>query len=198
MAGFLKLEVDEGELTRLFDDLSKSAQRANINALNVVGALGNKAIKKNILRNYNIKNKSLTQGKLVKPRRADIRKRRPVYELFVKGVKRGLLLYSARQVARGVRFTTEKSERFIRSAFISTLKKGSSNLFVFLRDPKKGTYRAGRGKGKSRTKRRVLFGPSVAAMYDSQNSRDALNKTIDKNYQKVLDEKFNDQFEKRR
>ena len=214
MARFLKLNVDMRELEREFDDLSVAAQKGSVNALNVVGRLANKEIKKFIKSNYNIKNKSIIRRVSIK--RADARKSRPVFTIVIKKVGRGLGLYSP--IQRGskgkgkglVSVKVGKSRKTLRhGAFVSTWAAGRVTGTSFMKGPtvfrkaigkNAGTITRRTKKGTSYTaaKREMLFGPNVADLYSSMKARKVLDRTIEDNYQKVLDEKFNDQFERRR
>ncbi len=208
------MNVDMRELEREFDDMSVAAQKANVNTLNVVGRLGNKEIKKDIKENYNIKNTSIIRHVSIK--RADARKSRPVFTIFIKKVGRGLGLYSAKQKGRKgkrkglVSVKVKKSRKTLRhGAFVSTWAAGQITGSSFMKGPtvfRKGTgkhagtitRRTKKGTAYTAAKRMMLFGPNVADLYTARRARRILDETIDDNYQKVLNEKFNDQFEKRR
>jgi hypothetical protein len=199
MAEFFKLEIDLRELERQFTFLPDVTKKATVNSLNKVGRLANTGAKKDITSNYNIKASSLKIGSVVNLKRADARRGIPVFTIIVRKVARGLLKYGAVQGARGVTVKVRKSPKTIRSSFISTWKRGQSNKFVFIRDPKLGTViRKRKGRQYIAQKRRQLFGPSIAALYNSRRVRREIDSVIDKNYQSLLNEEFNRQFEKKR
>ena len=196
MAEFFKLNIDARELDREFDSLPLVTQKAVVNTLNKVGRLGNKAIAKFIKDNYNIKSRSLKIGKLVTLKRADVRRSISTFTIFIRKQGRGLFKYGAKQVKGGVRVVIKKTPKTIRTAFISTWKSGDAHKRVFVRDKSLGTY--SKGGGKPRTKRRALFGPMIADLYVSIRAGRVLDETVEKNFQPILDEEFNKQFEKRR
>ena len=212
MAPFFKMDYDVREIEREFDTLDTLAQKAVVNTLNVVGRLANKAIKKFIKSNYNIKARSISRRVSIK--RADARKGKAggVFTIFIKKVGRGLGLYSPTQSGgKGKRkgrvsVKVGKSRKTLaHGAFISTWAKGSVSGSSFMKGPtvfRKGkgtiTLRTKKGTPYTAAKREMLFGPNVADLYSSIKARDVLDRTIEENYQKVLDEKFEKQFEKKR
>ncbi len=133
-------------------------------------------------------------GRLVRLKRANARSNRNVFTILIRKQGRGLFKYGAKQLAGGVRVRVKKTKKTVRGAFISTWRKGGTDKRVFVRDKRLGTYTRGIRKG---IKRRALFGPSIADLYNSKRVRDIIDKTIDRHFQKVLDEEFNRQFEKR-
>jgi hypothetical protein len=191
------------ELEREFDDLPIVTQKAMVNALNKVGRLANKAIAKFIKDNYNIPAKSLKIGYLVKLIRADARKAsdtgrawRAFFTIVIRKRAINLIMYGGEQIiGGGVSVRVKRTTKVIRRAFVSVWKSGSHKRFIFVRDPKLGTFMSKYGK---RTKRRALYGPSIADLYGSIRARKIIDDTIEKNFQPMLDKEFERQFERRR
>ncbi len=196
MTEFFKMNVNMKELDREFDSLPLITQKAVVNTINKVGRLGNKATAKFIKDNYNIKSRSLKIGKLVTLKRADVRRSINTFKIFIRKQGRELFKYGAKQVKGGVKVMVTKSAKTVRSAFISTWQSGDAHKRVFVRDKSLGTY--SKGGGKPRTKRLALFGPMIADLYVSIRAGRVLDETVEKNFQPMLDEEFNKQFEKRR
>ena len=202
MSGFFKLTYDVKKLEGEFKAMTTSLQRANVNTLNVVGRMANKAIARHIKSNYNIKQRSLKIGKLVTLKKADVRKGISTFTIFIRRQGRGLFKYGARQTKSGVTVLVRKTRKPVKGGFISVWRKGQSNRFVFRKGRGKNagtiTRRTKTGKTYTAPKREALHGPMVADLYKSRRARRVLDEVIEKNYQKVLNEKFNDQFEKNR
>ena len=216
MAGFFKMSYDIREIEREFDTLDSLAQKAVVNALNVVGRLINKEIKKFIKSSYNIKARSIARRVSIKS--ADARKGKAggVFTIFIKKVGRGLGLYSPTQGGGKGKRKGRVSVKVGRSrktlahgAFISTWAKGSVSGSSFMKGPTVFRKATGKNAGTvtlttrkgtpyKAAKREMLFGPNVADLYSSMKARDILDRTIEDNYQKVLNEKFEKQFEKKR
>jgi len=216
---FITLDFDVHSLETAFDDMAKSAQLATVNALNTVGGMANKEIAKRIKANFNVPSGSLRVSKgpngdgLIRLLRADARKseqhfgvRRASFKIRILKKPISLLEYSAHQGATGVVVRVKNSPKTIRHSFISSWKWNSDKRYVFVRDPKRGTYirkrtvktNAGRFRTQlsKRTMRRQLFGPSIAGLYASKASRQILAETINKHYETVLNEKFVKEYEK--
>lgn len=200
MAEFLRFDYDVRALDRAFDDLPDVTRKAAVNALNKVGRMANAAVRKFIVSEYNIKSRSLRLGNLVTLRRADARKDRFVFTIFIRRRGRGLMKYGAIQESRGVSVRVKQSRKTIRHAFLSTWRRGEANRFVFVRDLRRGTVTRATRKGTAykTAKRRALFGPGIAALYGSRRSKRLIDETIEKNYRRILDEEFKRQFERRR
>ncbi|GJQ59774.1 MAG: hypothetical protein D8M57_13175 [Candidatus Scalindua sp. AMX11] len=196
--GLLTFEFDVREIDALFDDMSSAYQKAAVNTLNKVGRGANREAAKFIKSNYNIPAKALKisgAGRKVILKRADARRAFVGFTINVLQSRRGLMLYGAKKTAKGVRVRVKKKTKNIKGAFISTWRRGDDNKFVFVRDPKEGFYKKGEAR---RTKRRTLLGPSIADLYGSRRVRRLIDTAVRRNFQKELDEQFNNQFEKRR
>lgn len=195
--GLLSVEFDIREIDKTFDGMSKSYQTAAVNTVNKVGRLSNRNAANHIKQNYNVKASDLKigNGETVRLQRADRRKSIVSFIIRVIQKRRGLLKYGAKQAKKGLRVKVKNRTALIRGGFISMWRSGEKEKFAFLRDPKMGTYR----KGKSlRTKRRALFGPSIANLYGSKKVSAIIRDTLNSNFQKTLDEEFGKQFEKKR
>ncbi len=204
---FVTLDYDVHELAAAFADMAVSAQRATVNALNVVGRRANTEVAKYIKQNYNIKQSSLKQGRLVNIKRADARKSRPVFTITIKKQGRGLMKYGPRETDTGVSVLIKKSRKHIKSSFITAWKKGKGRPafgrgggaafrpWVFVVDKRLGKVQTQLGM---RYKRRALFGPAVWALYTSLRSRQIFRQTIKDLYDPILNEKFVNEYEKMR
>lgn len=192
---FFSITYEISEINGVFSDVSGSYKKAVANSVNKVGRQANREISKHIKSNYSIPAKELRIGHLVRFTRSDVRRDFFQFVITVIQSARDLIKYNAKQMSTGVRVKVSKKQKTIKGAFISTWRKGGNNSYVFLRDPKKGYYFSGNVK---REKRRVLFGPSIADLYRSIIASRLVRKVIDDNFQKVLDEEFNKQFEKRK
>ena len=213
MSQFLKVEITDQQINTLFADLPAATKRATANTLNKVVRLVNKNIRRFITDNYNIPKKSIKiAGGLVSFKRANARKNRGTATIFIRKVGRGMFKYGAVQGKTGTTVTIKKTPKFIRTAFISTWRRGDGQKRVFVTDKRlgkvtripSGIARSAFSSGISAqnfymaTKRRSLFGPKIADLYVSQRAGRVLEDTIDKEYQPLLDEEFNRQFEKRK
>jgi hypothetical protein len=201
MSQFLKLEITDQQINALFADLPNVAKKATANTLNKVVRIVNKNVRKFITDNYNIPKKSIKiAGGLVSFKRADARKNRGTATIFIKKEGRGLFKYGAVQGETGVTVTIKTAPKVLRSAFIAPWRKGSNQKFVFRSDESFGMVarRTKSGKTYQSQKRKVLHGPKIADLYVSQRAGRVLDDTIGKEYQPLLDEEFNRQFEKRR
>lgn len=201
MGEFVKLEISDREINALFADLPAVAKKATANTLNKVVRIVNKNIRKFITDNYNIPKKSIKiKGGLVSFKRADARKDRGKATIFIKKVGRGLFKYGATGDDKGVKVTIKNTSKFLKSAFIAPWRSGGTQRYVFRSDKSFGRVarRTKSGKTYQAEKRRVLFGPKIADLYVSQRAGRVLDDTIDKEFQPLLAEEFNRQFEKRR
>jgi len=192
--GLFTFEFDIREINKTFDDMSEAYKKAAVNTLNKVGRQVNKAVSKNIKTNYNISATDLKIGDKVKLERADIRKDFIGFTIRVIQSRRGFILYGAQQIIGGVRVEITRQPKIVKGAFISVWKRQQNQKWAFLRDPKLGHYTK---NGITRTKRRALFGPSIADLYRSTKARKIMDNVLNENFQKVLNEEFNKQFERR-
>jgi hypothetical protein len=194
----LKAKV-EG-LNELFADLPKVTKAATANTLNIVARKVNKELKIDIKKRYNIPAKAMKFGDLVSIKRADARSDIGKAIIFVKKEGRGLIKYGAKQIAAGLSVVVKTSAKTVRGGFIAPLKKGGVDKFAFAkaRGKKAGTVtrRTKKGTPYKAAKREILYGPSVADVYTNQAAEKIILSTIDKAFQKTLDEQFNKQFEK--
>jgi hypothetical protein len=199
---FVVLKFDVRSVQRNIDELPKIARKVTASTLNKVGRKANTAARKFITSNYNIKSRSLKLGNLVSLRRADARKPNPTFTIFIRKQARGLMKYGAKRLSRGVSVRVTKARKKIGSAFISSWRKGGiqQQQFVFIRDKALGTVtRTSRSGGTYEdTKRKALFGLSVAQLYNSRKVRVIINKAIVDNYQPVFDADFKKRLEKRK
>lgn len=193
--GFLTFNHEISEINKAFDDVSQSYKKAVSNTVNKVGRQANKAVSQHIKSNYNISAQDLKIGHLVRLTRSDARKDLFLFVITVFQSSRDLIKYGARQLSTGVSVRVKKRAKMIRGAFISTWRKDGKNNYVFVRDSKRGYYFKG---GTKREKRKTLFGASIADLYRSIKAGKIIDNVLDENFQKVLDEEFNKQFEKRR
>jgi len=201
MTGLIQFEIDTKLFNAVFDDLPKATRKASVTTLNKVGRLANREASGFIKSNYNIKARDLRIGHRIRLRRANLRGNINFFLITVIQSARGLFLYGARQTRIGTRVRVSKTAKTIRGAFISVWRKGSANRFVFLRDKRLGTYTKPLKRGgasKPRERRRALFGPSIADLYRSRKVEKVIDKTVDNNFQNILDEEFSKEFEKRR
>lgn len=192
------LHVDLNELEGAFADMNSSLKTAAVNTLNVVGRTSNKKIAADIKANYNIKARTLRLGKTVSLRRADVRKRLPVFTISILKKGRGLALYSPTRTTAGVSVRIKKGKQTIRRSFIIKNKRGMP--FV-VRKSRKGGFvdRVSRsGKRYKAARSEFLYGPSLAALYGRRKSLQIIGKVIDEDYKNELDKQFNNQFEKKR
>ena len=201
-AEFVRLDFDLRSVQKNIDDLPKIARRATATTLNKVGRKANTAARKFIRSNYNIKARSLKLGNLVSLRRADARKPNPTFSIFIRKQARGLMKYGAKRLTQGISVRVTKKRKKIRSAFISSWRKGGiqQEQFAFIRDERLGTVtRISRsGRKYQATKRKSLQGPSVAWLYGSRKVRVLINKTVVDNYQPVFDADFKKRLDKRK
>ncbi len=203
MAGFVKIEISDSEIDRMFADLPAVAKRATANTLNKVIRIVNKNVRKFITDNYNIPKKAIKiAGGLVSFKRADARRDIGTATIFIRKVGRGLFKYGAIESGNRVLVTVKKTPKRVRGAFVSIWRKGETNKFVFRKAIGKNagtiTRRTKTGKSYQAAKREVLFGPKIADLYVSRRAGGIVDKTIDKEYQVLLDKEFNRQFERRR
>jgi hypothetical protein len=199
---FVRLDFDVKSVQRNIDELPRIARKVTASTLNKVGRKANTAARKFITSNYNIKSRSLKLGNLVSLRRADSRKPNPTFTIFIRKKARGLMKYGAKRLNRGVSVRVTKARKKIGSAFVSSWRKGGiqQQQFVFIRDKALGTVtRTSRSGGTYEdTKRKALFGPSVAQLYNSRKVRVIINKAIVENYQPVFDADFKKRLDKRK
>ena len=202
MTGLVKLHFDVRSVRKDIEALPKIARRVTVNTLNKVGTRANKAAKKFITSHYNIKPGSIKlKGKPVSLRRADARKDNPVFTIFIRRKGRGLFKFGAKQLKTGgISVRVTRTSRKIKSAFISTWRRGQGNEFVFVRDKSLGTITriSPSGRKSKSTKRRSLFGPNVAQLYNSRQAKDIINKTVRLNFQPIFDEDLSKRLAKRR
>ena len=199
------LHVNTNGVEGAFADMNSSLKTAAVNTLNVVGRTSNKKIAADIKANYNIKARTLRLGKTVSLRRADVRKRLPVFTISILKKGRGLALYSPipnttgrSRGSGGVSVQIKKGRQTIRRSFIIKNKRGMP--FV-VRKSRKGGFvdRVSRsGKRYKAARSEFLYGPSLAALYGRRKSLKIIGKVIDTDYKNELDKQFNNQFEKKR
>ena len=194
--GLFSIEFNIREINGVFDDMSNAYKSATVNTLNKVGRLANREAANHIKKNYNIKAGDLKIGnnEIVRLRRANKRKGVLGFIIYVVQRRRGLIQYGAKQTKKGIKVKIKKRAVLIKGAFISTWRSGESNKFAFRRNPKKFYQK----KKSLRMKRRVLYGLSIANLYGSRKVLSVIEETVNSKSQRVLDEEFNKQFEKKK
>ena len=193
MAEFVKIHFDARSMQKDIEALPKITRTVTVNTRNKVGRKANIAAMKFITSHYNIKARSMKLGVLVSLRRADARKPNPTFTIFIRKQGRGLFKFGAKQLKTGgVSVRVTKTRKKIKSAFISTWRKGQDHQFVFIRGKSLGTITRTSPTGKKFTskKRRALFGPNVAQLYGSKRTRDVMNKVIRLNFRPIFDADF--------
>ena len=193
------LRVDVNDVESAFADMNSALKTAVVNTLNKVGRTMNKEIASDIKANYNIKTRTLRLGKTVSLRRADARKRLPVFIISILKKGRGLALYSPTKTKAGISVRIKKGKKTVRRSFIIKTRKGGI-LFV-VRKSRKGGFvnRVSRsGKTYKAARSEFLYGPSLATLYGRRKSFTIIEKVIDRDYKNELDKQFNNQFEKKR
>ncbi len=197
----MKLKIDPNEISKLFADMPKMTKRATANALNFTARKANKNLKKHISERYNIPKSAMKFGKLVSIRRANAQRNIGTATIFILKQGRGLWKFGAKQVGPGVSVRIKKTTKIIKGAFISPLRKGASEQFVFIKatGDKAGKVKRRTKKGTSydADKREIMYGPQVAQLYTNKSAEKVLLKTIEDEFQKELTRQFNEQFEKR-
>ncbi len=202
MAEFLKIEINQRELDRMFADLPKKTKAATANTLNMVARKVNKNLKDEINKTYNVPKSAMKFGKLVSIKRANARDNIGKAIIFIKRQGRGLLKYDAVQTKTGLTVNVKRSSKQIPHGFIAPIKKGSGEKFAFIKATGKlaGTISRVTKKGTTykAAKRAILWGPQIAQLYTNLRASKVIEKTIEKEFQPELDKQFNRQFEKGR
>ncbi len=192
------LHVDVNDVADAFADMNSALKIAAVNTLNVVGRASNKEIASDIKANYNIKARTLKLGKTVSLRRADARKRLPVFTISILKKGRGLALYSPSKTKAGISVRIKKGKQTIRRSFFIKNKQG---MRFVVRKSRKGGFvdRVSRsGKRYKAARSQFLYGPSLAALYGRRKSLKIIENVIERDYKSELDRQFNNQFEKKR
>ncbi len=201
---FVKVEIDDSDLTRVFADLPIITKKAVVEALDITARKVNKNIKSHLTTKYNIPNKAIGIGKskLVRFRRANVKTNRAVSTIFIKKVGRGLMKYGAKVAGKGVSFQIRKGgTKHVKSGFIAPFKKGSADFaFKKARGSKAGkvTRYTKKGKPYQADKRAILYGPSIASLYGGKSAERVLMKTIDEEFEKNVDIQFAKKFDRKR
>ncbi len=192
------LTVDVNDLEGAFADMNDALKTAVVNSLNTVGRTVNKEIAKDIKDKYNIKARTLRLGRLVSLRRADKRKAIPFFTISILKKGRGLALFSAKRGQAGVSIIVKKSRKTVRGSFFIRSKQGK--MFVARKDKKRFFILRKSKTGRSYVARgsEFLHGPSIASLYRRRAAFRLIDKVINRDYQKKLNENFNKQFEKKR
>ncbi len=194
MPGLLQIAINKSEIAEVFDDMNKALRTATARAMNQVGRKANREAAKHLKETFNVTQRDLRVNHRVFLRTADSRSLNKFkFVIFVKQVGRGLHRYNPEPTTGGTTVLVKKNRRKIRSAFVSVWKKGQSGRFVFVRDKKEGTY-VRKGQKVERTKRRVLFGPSIADLYRRKDTLVMIEKTVQDNFEDTLSEQFDKQF----
>ena len=195
----LKMKV-EG-FSEVFSDLPKVTKTAVANAINVTARRVNKNLKDEISATYNVPKRAMKFGDLVSIKRANARAGIGKAIIFIKKRGRGLIKYSAKQIAAGLSVKVKKSAKTIKGGYISPLKSGGTDKFAFAKARGKKAGKVTRytktGKPYKADKREILYGPQIAQLYTNARAEKVITQTIDDDFQDILDEKFNDQFRKR-
>lgn len=192
------LHININDVEDAFADMNSALKTANVNTLNVVGRTSNKEIAADIKTNYNIKARTLKLGKTVSLRRADVRKRLPVFTISILKKGRGLALYSPTRTKAGISVRIKKGKQTIRRSFFIKNKHG---MRFVVRKSRKGGFvdRVSRsGKRYKAARSEFLYGPSLASLYGRRKSLKIIGQVIDSDYKNELDRQFNNQFEKKR
>lgn len=200
MLNFFSHNFNAPDLLADFDALPDVLQKAAVNTLNVVGTGGNRAAAKFILKRYEVERSALKLGKHVFIVRANLKSGNTTFEINIRQSRRGLLLYVDSDSRAGVITTVIAGRsKLHKGAFISAWRS-FENSWVFQKknNRKSIVRRTASGSIYMATPRKVLFGPSVMDMYRSRRVIKLIFEYIDRNFEGVLNEKFNDQFEKRR
>ncbi len=174
--------------------MNKTLKKATVLTLNQVGRLANREAAKHIKTKFNVKQRDIRINHRVFLKRADARFLSQFeFVIFVRHVPRGLEKYDPQPTTGGTLVRVEKRQSFIRDGFVSVWRKGQSGKFVFVRDPKLGTY-SRKGEKNLRTKRKTLFGPSIADMYRGKKLLKVIRETVENNFERILGEQFNKRF----
>lgn len=192
------LHVDVNDVESAFADMNSALKTATVNTLNVVGRTSNKLIAADIKANYNIKARTLRIGKTVSLRRADVRKRVPVFTISILKKGRGLALYSPTKTKAGISVRIKKGKQTVRGSFMIKTKRG---MWFVVRKNRKGGFvdRVSKsGKRYKAARSEFLYGPSLATLYARRKSLRIIREVIDTDYKSELDRQFNNQFEKKR
>jgi hypothetical protein len=168
----------------------KVTEKAVRNTLNVTIRRANKAVKANIKKKYFL-TKNFLSAKDPKVKILTARTGSLTVGVFVVAVGRGLFVWQARDTKTGVKAQIKRGQTDIRlHARIFWGAKGGKfpvvgidNKYVKKKNPK--------------GRHQWLYGPNRATLYRSRENLKIFNDAFaDKEFQKTLDEKFNDQFEK--
>lgn len=198
MSGFFSMSIDKREFNALFEDLAPSARKAAANSLNSVGRKANTAIEKFIIQNYKIKRPSIKALAKIIRAHAKAGPGGGIFRIRILKKGRGLFKYGAEQVAKGTQYTVRAQTQMVKGGFISTWQKGSANQFVFVTRKRFGTVRriSKKGTAYEASKRKMLWGPSIASLFTSKKAVEIFRDMFDKLYESELDEQFVKIYEK--
>lgn len=175
--------------------LQALTRKAIVRSLNRVGDQARTAASKQIREEYNVKAGDISKAsKTIRAKASRLQ-----YKIFVRSGRLGLLKYAARQTKKGVTVQVKKGEgrKLIPHSFIVPWRKGESEQWAFLRDPKlPKIHRTSRRKDKALylkavEARRALFGPSITQLYASKKVAKKIRDTIDQNLTKRLNHELN-------
>jgi hypothetical protein len=155
-------------------DYAKAFEKAILRTVNRLIVKGRKRATQKVREVYNVKAGDLKQStRIYRARRA-----RPEALLVISGKKMPLILFGARQRAKGTTVRVKKTagRKLIRSAFIATMKSGK--IQVWMR------------KGKSRLPIRQMFTVSPPKMFEKEGEtafQDIIAKEMSPTFKRELD-----------
>ncbi|MCF6147292.1 MAG: hypothetical protein E3K37_01390 [Candidatus Kuenenia sp.] len=189
------INVDFSQALRKNKKLQALTRKAIVRSLNRVGDQARTAASKQIREQYNVKAGDISKAsKTIRAKASRLQ-----YKIFVRSGRLGLMKYGARKTNKGatVRIKKTGGRKLIPHSFIAPWKKGESEQWVFLRDPKlPKTHRTSRRKDKAfylkdAEARRSLFGPSITQLYANKKVAKKIRDTIDQNLTKRLNHELN-------
>lgn len=199
MGNVFNIKIDVQKLEAEFRDMNNALKKATVNSLNTVGRKINKEMAADIKLNYNIKARSLKLGKIVRLIRADARKQIPFFTISILKKGRGLALYSPKRTKAGISVKIKKTRKTVKGSFFITSRSKGKKFVARKGKEGRAVERISRtGKRYKAARSEFLLGPSIAGLYRRRNSLALIDKVIDREYKKILDENFNKQFERRR
>jgi hypothetical protein len=197
-----KMKVDKNELNRLFADLPVMTQKATAEAVNKTTRKVNKNLKTHVFMTYNIPKSAMKIGDLISITRANARSGVSHAILRIKRKARGLMKFNASQTAAGVVAIIRRGRpSFYKGGFIAPWQKGKPSDWAMTKGTGKHAGKITRvtktGKTYEADKRMVLYGAPIANLFTNEKAETVIMKTIDDDFQDLLDVEFNKLFEKK-
>jgi len=193
----MSMKFDTTDLFSEIDSYPRVTQRAIVSAVNVAGRRANKEIKQKVKTEYNVTAGALSRNIKLIPARL-----RGSYVtsffIIVKNTRRGLIKYTPTETSTGVTAPVERARgrRNIRGGFIGNYKKGKTGPgqgdFVMVRTRRHHVVRfTPKGRYYIAEQRRTVYGPTIAQMYITRPHIDLFDKIMERDFEDILNEKFN-------